>query len=70
MKATPIEIQGHLRIKGTNQARLARDLHLTPSWISMVVNGRGKSRKVQDFITEILGFNPWAVAEGGDNGTN
>ena len=68
MKTTPNEIQGRLRIAGTNQARLARELGVNPSWISLLIHGNGKSRRVQKAITEKIGFNPWDATEGTDDG--
>ena len=69
MKTNPNVIQGHLRIAGTNQARLARELRVNPAWVSLVINGKGKSRRVQDAITEKIGFNPWDSIESAGDGT-
>lgn len=51
----PEEIKAAMRMNGVTAARLAEELQLAPTTISMVVNGRGTSKRVQTRISEIIG---------------
>ncbi|MGO2354660.1 MAG: helix-turn-helix domain-containing protein [Marinomonas foliarum] len=51
----PEEIKAAMRMNGVTAARLAEELELNPTTISMVVNGRGTSKRVQKRISEIIG---------------
>lgn len=42
-------------LKGITSVSLARKLGITPTWMSLIVNGRKESRRVQKAIADALG---------------
>jgi len=53
-KARHERIKYLLRLKNSSLSKVASDLGLTISTVSMVSQGRGKSARVQKFISNIL----------------
>ena len=52
----PEQIKAAIRMKGTTPARLAEEMGLASSTLSMVINGRGTSARVQKRIAEVTGL--------------
>lgn len=57
----PAEIKAALAIAGYSQAKLAEELGLAGNTVSMVVNGRGHSKQVEDRIAEVTRLAPAAL---------
>ncbi len=51
----PREIKAALMLKGVTQASIARKLGITPSLISMVIQGKEKTPRVRQAIAEVIG---------------
>ncbi|MDR2259550.1 MAG: helix-turn-helix domain-containing protein [Azoarcus sp.] len=51
----PEEIKAALRMKGYTQAALAETLKVTPSTISQIIAGYGKSARLQESIAGVIG---------------
>lgn len=51
----PREIKAALMLKGVTQASIAKKLGITPSLISMVIQGREKTPRVRRAIAEEIG---------------
>ncbi len=51
----PEEIKAAMRMKGTTPAALADELRLSKSTVSQIINGVGKSRRVQEAIAKLIG---------------
>ncbi|MCW3783556.1 helix-turn-helix domain-containing protein [Defluviimonas salinarum] len=49
-------INNELAKKGYTQARVARELGVTPSSVTNVCKGTSKSRRIEDFISNIIGM--------------
>ena len=52
----PEQIKAAIRMKGTTPARLADEMGLCSSTMSMVISGRGKSARVMNRIAEVTGL--------------
>lgn len=50
----PEQIKAALRMKGHTQAMLADELHVARTTIGQTINGRVKSERIQDRISEVL----------------
>lgn len=50
----PAEIQAALKLQGYSQAQVATMCGVKPSAVSMVINGRGRSRPIEEKISEVL----------------
>ena len=50
----PAEIQASLKLKGHSQKDVADACEVRPSAVSAVINGRGRSRQVEEHIAGIL----------------
>jgi lambda repressor-like predicted transcriptional regulator len=48
----PAEIQAALRLNGFSQVDIARELDIKPNTVSMVINGRSRSEKIEKRIAE------------------
>jgi lambda repressor-like predicted transcriptional regulator len=51
----PEQIKAEMRMAGTTPAMLAEELCVSRATVSMVVNGRGTSARIQKRISEITG---------------
>ncbi|WP_081769004.1 helix-turn-helix domain-containing protein [Herbaspirillum sp. RV1423] len=51
----PEDIKASIRKAGKSITIAAKDLGITPSTVSLVVSGRGKSMRVQTYISDLLG---------------
>jgi len=51
----PEDIKASIRKAGKSITKAAKDLGITPSTVSLVVNGRGKSSRVQTYISDLIG---------------
>ena len=52
----PAEIQAALKLKGYSQADVAKECEVKPSSVSMVINGRGRSRPIEEKLSQLLGI--------------
>jgi|GEM_PF-735643 len=50
----PAEIQAALKLQGYSQSHIATMCGVRPSTVSMVINGRGRSRPIEEKISEVL----------------
>ena len=51
----PEDIKASIRKAGKSITIAAKDLEITPSTVSLVVSGRGKSMRVQTYISDLIG---------------
>lgn len=49
------KIRARLLMKGITLAEIARGLGVSRTWVSLVVNGHKKSRRIQEAIADALG---------------
>ena len=49
-----------LEHQGITMRMLAKQLGVTYAYISMVIDRKRRSEKIEQAISEALGFNPWA----------
>lgn len=59
---SPLEIKFRLYKAGFSQADIARKVGVTSPMASRVVLGRDRCLRVENAISEILGFTPWPEA--------
>lgn len=52
----PADIKAALQKRGTNQAKIAETMKVSRSTVSYVIQGRGKSRRVADAISQATGI--------------
>lgn len=60
----PAYIVAELKLKGYSGADVARELGLSRQTISVVINGWGKSRRVANRISQIIGISVAALWPG------
>jgi len=51
----PEEIKAALRMRGWTQATLAEELNISRSSVAHIISGRGRSDRIQQCISSILG---------------
>lgn len=56
----PVNIIGPLlRVKGISQAEIAKQLDVSQSYISQVINNKKDRPDIRETIVSILDFDPW-----------
>mgnify|MGYP000896842406 CR=1 FL=1 len=51
---TPQEIKAHLILKGIKHCELAKELGVHKTAITLVINGNGKSKRIQEAIAKAI----------------
>ncbi len=60
-------IKAHMMMKGVTNRAIAKKAGVSETWVSLVINGHGKSERIRQIIAEALGMDPEDLWNNNDN---